>query len=71
MRTEQRPGEVLGDRLKRGRCNGGEESEVRQMEVADGSTLHCTHGDDEGRESGGEEVEVMKSKTQHDRLHDT
>jgi len=44
---------------------------VRQMEVADNSTLHCTHGDDEGRESGGEEVEVMKSKTQHDSLHDT
>jgi hypothetical protein len=42
---------------------------VRQMEVADDSTLHCTHGDGEGRECGEEEVEVMKSKTrQHDRL---
>jgi len=39
VRTEQRPGEVW-ETLERGRCNG--ESEVRQMEVADDSTLHCT-----------------------------
>jgi hypothetical protein len=46
---------------------------VRQMEVADDSTLHCTHGDGEGRECGEEEVEVMKSKTGSttDWLHDT
>jgi len=47
-RAEARGG--LGSRVKRGRCNGERESEVRQMEVAgNDSTLHCTHGDDEGR----------------------
>ncbi len=44
---------------------------MRQMEVADDSTLHCTHGDGEGRECGEEEVEVMKSKTRQSWLHDT
>jgi hypothetical protein len=39
VRTEDGPGEVW-ETLERGRCNG--ESEVRQMEVADDSTLHCT-----------------------------
>jgi hypothetical protein len=61
VRTERWPGE-FGETLEPGRCNG--ESEVRQMEVAGVSTLHCTG--DEGREGerggGGDENQ--------DTLHD-
>lgn len=52
---------------------GERESEVRQMEVGGCSTLHCTHGDDEGRESrrGGGGGDEKQDSTTASRLHDT
>lgn len=52
---------------------GERESEVRRMEVGGYSTLHCTHGDDEGRESrrGGGGGDEKQDSTTASRLHDT